>query len=326
MSEPTTVGAALASEAARLGIKIRGGDQPAPPPPEPPPEGAPPAPPPTPEEVRAARKREHAALVNRSIAEYWRRLNEGEPTGTSTYGGDVDAEDFDMDRTGRPCRVCRGKRWLRASGGTPERCFACSSPDQPDEIERRCRVAGLSLAQIGKTFDNFVPRRGTEAARAAVEDWSRGQGLPWVHIFGVARGPGGPAQGVGKTHLALAAAGAMIRAGVQCRFAYGAAIRDAWHQHREAGTLADWRAGLEAPEPLIVDDLGAAQSSEFGIEQIEGILNKRERDMLPTLITSVADPEAIKRHLSVSIGRRLQDSALCSAVGISAGQFRGEGD
>ena len=345
MSEAQPLGAVLAGIAARHGITIKPEEAPPPAPdcdaqlsepeqppapepqpPEPSPDGEPPPlPEPSPEDKalaeKARRKRERARAFNESLASYWKSVDE--PRQPFSYAGDE--QDFDLDRTGRPCRTCRGTRWLKGPDG-PMHCPSCSGPHQPEEQERLGRVAGLSAAQRSKTFDSFTVRRGTEAALAAAHDWVNTRQPPWLHIFGVQQRSGPPQQGIGKTHLALACANALLDQGIQVRFTYGAAIRDAWHRHREAGTLAEWQDWLTNPAPLIVDDLGAAQSSDFAIEQLEGLLNKRERDMLPTLVTSVADTEAIKRRLSVSIGRRLEDPSLCTSVAISCTQYRGGPD
>lgn len=107
---------------------------------------------------------------------------------------------------------------------------------------------------------------------------------------GIAHGPSlliaGPT-GTGKTHQAYGAVRSLLVAGVRLRW--------------EATTAADLYASLRPrqghdPERtlstlgrcplLILDDLGAAKSSEWTEELTYRLVNRRYNDMLPTLITT----------------------------------------
>ncbi|GAB3113385.1 hypothetical protein GCM10027160_17210 [Streptomyces calidiresistens] len=114
--------------------------------------------------------------------------------------------------------------------------------------------------------------------------------------------------GTGKTHEAYGAVRSLLIAGVRLRW--------------KATTAADLYAELR-PRPghdterelmdaarcplLILDDLGAARSSEWTEEITMRLINRRYNEMLPTLITSNLGPADLRDQLGDRIASRLAE-------------------
>jgi len=266
---------------------------------------------PDPEEKR--QEREEAA---RKRAAYWRALYDGtyvQPPPTNALG----QEEFALDG-GRPCRVCHGARVMRKPDGSSVVCPECKGIRDESELDLMRQQSGLGVSQWHKSFASFEARPGTEKARAWTVNWAEKLEPALLHLCGE--------PGSGKTHLACAAARALIERGRGVLFVYGGDLSDEWFRHKELGDLEDWTRLLHSPTPLILDDIGTVRAgSDFDLGKLETLLDKRYRLACPTLLTSIASTEDIKQRFSRSIGRRLEDTALCRSVRIEAPQFRGAG-
>ncbi|MGW2087564.1 ATP-binding protein [Streptomyces sp. NPDC001880] len=145
----------------------------------------------------------------------------------------------------------------------------------------------------------------------------------WVHEIAQAGRPGpggapGLAQGrsllivgttgTGKTHQAYGAVRSLITIGVRLRW--------------KATTAADLYADLR-PRPghdgerelvdmarcplLIIDDLGAAKSSEWTEEITMRLINRRYNEMLPTLVTTNLGMADLRQHIGDRVASRLTE-------------------
>ncbi|ATW48237.1 ATP-binding protein [Streptomyces peucetius] len=114
--------------------------------------------------------------------------------------------------------------------------------------------------------------------------------------------------GTGKTHQAYGAVRCLITAGVRLRW--------------KATTAADLYADLR-PRPghdgerelmdmarcplLIIDDLGAAKSSEWTEEITTRLINRRYNEMLPTLITTNLGMADLRDYIGDRVASRLTE-------------------
>lgn len=114
--------------------------------------------------------------------------------------------------------------------------------------------------------------------------------------------------GTGKTHQAYGAVRSLITVGVRLRW--------------KATTAADLYADLR-PRPghdgerelmdmarcplLIIDDLGAAKSSEWTEEITMRLINRRYNEMLPTLITTNLGMADLREYLGDRVASRLTE-------------------
>ncbi|MGH4028741.1 ATP-binding protein [Actinomycetota bacterium Odt1-20B] len=114
--------------------------------------------------------------------------------------------------------------------------------------------------------------------------------------------------GTGKTHQAYGAVRSLIIAGVRLRWTATTAAdlyatlrpRPGHDGERELTTLA--RCPL-----LIIDDLGAAKSSEWTEEITERLINRRYNEMLPTLITTNLGMTDLRAHIGDRAASRLAE-------------------
>lgn len=252
----------------------------------------------------------------------WRErhgVHEGEPVDDASLADD-----------GLPmCVACGGRRWLRRDlppshpdFGKAIRCQECPPTARESQRSQLSRNARLSEAQMAKTFDTFKQRPGTEAAFDAAREWAASPS-GWLVIHGTPDPISGENRlGQGKTHLACAVTNALLDRLTSVSWWY---TPDAVAAFQAGIDTHESRAILERFQQLpllVLDDLGAARATEFAIQQfLEPLLNFRERNRLPTLITCIGGPSAIRELVSESIGRRFQDRALSRVVAITAEQF-----
>jgi DNA replication protein DnaC len=198
---------------------------------------------------------------------------------------------------------------------------ACQTERQAAEFRQRIQAAGPLRALQDKRFENFLPdglglppdqarslRRAYERARAFAED---PQG--WLVLRG--------GTGCGKTHLAAAIAHRLLERRVAALFIPVPDLLDelraAFHPEAEVSYEERFWQLREAPV-LILDDLGAQQSTPWAQEKLFQLLDWRYNARLPTVITTNLSLEAFEPRLR----SRLQDARLVEIVHILAPDFR----
>lgn len=220
------------------------------------------------------------------------------------------------------CGTCRGYRWLRHDVpsndprfGTLKRCPDCLDLSRSGRIDRLAAAAGLSDEQRLKTFERFKPSKASSAAVRAAAAWSkRPDGILVIH--------GVP--GCGKTHLSLAVANALLARELRVVWWYVPDLVEQAQTLIREDAHHEFLRSLKQEPLLLLDDLGATRATEFRIQDVlEPLFDFRYRNRLPTLVTCIGDPEAIKEHVSESIGRRMQDRTACTVVANTAGQWQG---
>jgi chromosomal replication initiation ATPase DnaA len=222
-----------------------------------------------------------------------------------------------------PCPTCRGMRKVRfdvpttdASFGMIRDCPAClSRPDvAPRVAADRAFNAGLSREQVGQTFESFKAVPLSQAAYNAAVEWSV-RAADWLVIHGE--------PGSGKSHLAAAAVNRLAGAGRQVRYWYSADLaRAAKRQIGQGGNAEDeFVTGVKELPILVLDDLGAAQLTDYVLRVFEEIVDHRYRHRLATLITLISAPSVAKEDVSESICRRMEDPRICRIVHNQAPQW-----
>lgn len=257
-----------------------------------------------------ARRKERAAQREAALQAYWSKLK-AEPEAVAII------EPIDELA---PCGTCRGARRLKRyrDGGQPWEYDVLPCPDCEPSVKlhyanQRGETLGMTDVQRARRFSTFNAVRGTEAAKAAAEAWALNPD-GWLVLHGV--------PGSGKTHLSLAATNRLLDTGTPVWWWYAADLAAEFHKRIDTNETRALVERLGACEILVLDDLGAARTTDFIVRQcLEPLFNARERHRLPTLVTCIGSPAEIKEHVSESIGRRFQDPSLCTVVGITAGQY-----
>jgi DNA replication protein DnaC len=218
------------------------------------------------------------------------------------------------------CPHCYGAGWLRMNApvGDPRfgKLYPCVCRTQATEqrnLEDLYRLSNLDAFQT-KIFANFDPEvpGATEAFDAAADFATNPEG--WLLLLG--------GYGTGKTHLAAAIANHVVQD--HHMQVYFAVAPDLLHHLRSAYapasdiTYDDRFEQIRSVYLLIVDDLGAEQSTPWAVEKLYQIFNYRYNLRLPTVVTSNCDLD----RLDPRICSRLCDPDLCRHVFMSAGDYR----
>ena len=226
---------------------------------------------------------------------------------------------------GRPigpdvCVYCNGAGWLRMNApvGDPRfgKLYPCVCRTQATEqrnLEDLYRLSNLDAFQT-KVFADFDPETpgATEAYYAAADFATQPEG--WLVLLGT--------YGTGKTHLAAAIANYVVQD--HHMQVYFAVAPDLLHYLRSAyapGSDATYDERFEQIRSvylLIIDDLGAEQSTPWAVEKLYQIFNYRYNLRLPTVVTSNCDLDA----LDPRIRSRLCDPDLCRHVVLTSGDYR----
>ena len=112
--------------------------------------------------------------------------------------------------------------------------------------------------------------------------------------------------GAGKTYEAYGAVRALVQAGIGVRWRATTAA-DLYAELRPSSdTNAEQVLAAYSRVPLLIlDDLGAAKTSEFVEEQTYRLINRRYNHMLPTLITTNLRIRDLKAYLGDRVTSRL---------------------
>jgi len=193
-------------------------------------------------------------------------------------------------------------------------CDFCREAERVREEERRADVmwgqAHIPLDHRDSSFENFDAVSGSRHALTVARNWvaelrqgrSPRRGL-------MLHGP----PGSGKTHLAVSVVRAVIYSTAPCRCIFLNvpewldAIREAWNEND----------GPEAPSPrgyplVVIDDLGAENSTSWTRERLYGLINERETSRGLTIITSNLAPSDLHSTLGAPTASRI--ARLCAPV------------
>jgi len=211
-----------------------------------------------------------------------------------------------------PCPVCKGAGYLRAdvpyghpSFGKP---IACECKEAECKAKRRQQLQEMSNlgAFYDKSFATFIPRVPgiQEAFRASYEFAQNPNG--WLLLIGP--------NGSGKTHLAAAIANQSLEDGALVLFS---TVPDLLDHLRAAFAPTSTEvydqlfARMREAEVLVLDDLGAQQSSPWANEKLFQLLNYRYNSRFPTVIT--ANSRGLQ-GIDERIRSRLTDASLVTSV------------
>ena len=224
-----------------------------------------------------------------------------------------------------PCAHCHGQGWVHTLRPVPGQslpnyvavpCEVCVGDESLEE--RRARMwslSGLTDEQLaGGTFEAFDLGANPEMGRAleAARRWGAGEGKPFLVLAGN--------RGLGKTHLAIAAARTAMDRGEACAYlsmpTYMQALRSSQFRPREDGpdlappSMEKLIKRAQAYPALIIDDLGMQRVTEFADEQTYLLITGRYDSRRRTLITTMREP----RDLESAIASRIQDWQVSTVV------------
>lgn len=212
------------------------------------------------------------------------------------------------------CPVCKGAGFLRSDVpfGHPNfgKPVACECKEKERKARRRLQLQEMSNlnAFSDKSFENFNPRVAgmLEAYKIAAEFARNPDG--WLMLIGP--------NGCGKTHLAAAIANQSLEDGALVLFATVPDLLDhlrAAFAPSATEVFDQLFARMREAEVLVLDDLGAQQSSPWANEKLFQLLNYRYNLRFPTVIT--ANPKGLQA-IDERIRSRLSDASLVTTMKI----------
>ncbi len=206
------------------------------------------------------------------------------------------------------CPKCRGAGFLRADVpfGHPNfgKPMACDCKEAERKEKRRQQLRDMSNLDAfrSNSFKTFNPRLPgvQEAFHISIEYAQNPDG--WLLLVGP--------NGCGKTHLAAAIANQCLDSGSVVLFAVVPDLLD----HLRAAFAPDAAevydqlfAKMREAEVLVLDDLGAQQSSPWANEKLFQLFNYRYNLGMPTVVT--ANPKGLQ-GIDERIRSRLSDNSL----------------
>ena len=211
------------------------------------------------------------------------------------------------------CPLCAGRGWVRRDVPVTHpdfgRAFPCSCQEEASDGQRLARLLRFSnLGMLASVrFDALNPQGPGAGAEAQAR---YGIALDVARKF--AEAPAGVllltgGHGVGKTHLAAAAANRLIERAQPVFFAF---VPDLLDQLRgsyspDSDLSFDELFDLVKNVPaLVLDDLGAQSGGAWADEKLFQIVNHRYVSDLPTIVTSSVPVDRLDGRLQT----RLTDS------------------
>ena len=208
------------------------------------------------------------------------------------------------------------------------------SPDGFGKLYRLGRVGSVAGRTVGviphnmkqrMTFETFNPegngglaeheKRSLQSAKAYVQRWANNPN-GWLSLHGP--------YGVGKTHLAVAAAAQRESRGDAVFFATVADLLDylrATFSPDSPVTHDDLLDHIRTADMLVLDDMGAERSTPFAEDKLFQIVGYRYDERLPTIITTSDQIEEISKARP-RIASRLQDPLVVTELPIEAPDYR----
>jgi DNA replication protein DnaC len=190
-------------------------------------------------------------------------------------------------------------------------------------VARLWGAAGVPPHYQGFTLETYPVTTETAPALGRVREWLTTTDR-WLLLWG--------AFGTGKTGLAVAAMRERVRATSATGGAAGARfitvpdmltrLRHSYDQAPAAGSGASERELLddlnEAPL-LVLDDLGAERATDWAVERLFGVLNRRHDWRRPTVLTSNLSPKQLAQHVGERIAWRIVE--MCRREGEAGARF-----
>lgn len=205
------------------------------------------------------------------------------------------------------CPVCR-EADERAVKEESERAAAAA---RSSSIERALKLANIPRRFTGRTFETFVASGAHQAAalttcRAYAEEFGDAMRSGWSLVLS-----GAP--GTGKSHLAASVMLRVIAGGWKVQYVTCMdmirLVRSTWRKD-SARTEDDVLRELgETIDLLVIDEIGVQYGTDGEQNVVFDVLDRRYREMRPTILISNANREQFKAYVGDRVYDRLREVA-----------------
>ena len=219
----------------------------------------------------------------------------------------------------RMCPICKGAGYLRADVpfGHPNfgKPIACECKEVERKEKRRLQLQEMSnLGDVGnKSFQNFNPDVSGVVRRAFQEVLNYAEDPKgWLVLMGP--------NGCGKTHLAAAIANQYLEEGAPVLFITVIDLLEhlrATFAPTSTVVYDQLFSRMREAALLVLDDLGAHQSSPWANEKLFQLLNYRYNLSIPTIITM---NNSAWSNIEERIRSRISDFSLVTTVRFDGAQ------
>lgn len=184
-------------------------------------------------------------------------------------------------------------------------CKFLIEKERQEKLDKAFKMAKMPKMYIGKTFSDYkVTADNAQAIKTAKEFLENPQA--GLYIYG--------SPGTGKTFLAAIIAQKLIHAGKTVIFGDVPSLLDDLKDtfdKKNSQTLSDLKNLLCNVDVLVLDDLGTENPTEWAVEQIYTIVNRRynEGDK-PIIVTSNFTPSVVAGRLNNPTKRESQNESV----------------
>ena len=173
---------------------------------------------------------------------------------------------------------------------------------------------------VSRTFENFVTRTGTEKALTYCRDYvNNHEQYPFLVLLG--------SRGVGKSHLLESIAFALSEKHDGVKYISSSNLLNVWRStynqlNKQGISFSESIESWSNIPYLILDDLGAERSTDWAKENLETLIDHRNSNRLPLVLSSNLSDKELHSHLGARISDRVFDRTIGRTIIIEATSYR----